>query len=127
MNTALTVIPAEWLERAQIAIEYAPAGLDRVGWHRCTPRHAIGREPFDVRSVATAIAFIEAGLVCRVRRPRLSSYWLKHRAEQWGQGVGFASYVGNGDFILAALYCDVRLCKAQGANSAVALRYADIG
>ena len=120
-------IPALWLDRARLAIEHAPPRLDRVGWNRCHPRRASGREPFAVRSVATAIAFIEAGPVCRVRAPKLSSYWLKHCAERWGDRVGFEPYVGNGDFILAARFCAVSLGKPHGANCAVALRYEDGG
>jgi hypothetical protein len=122
-TSKLRVIPEEWLESASIAIAHAPSLLDRIGWNRCHPRRVSGREPFDVRSVATAIAFIKAGPVCRVSVPRLSSYALKHGAERWGNLVGFEPYVGNGDFILAARYCTVQLGKPNGANCAVALRY----
>jgi hypothetical protein len=122
---SLRVIPSEWLERAQFAIKNANPWLDRVGWNRCLPRRVSGQEPFNVRSVATAIAFIKAGPVRRVSVPRLSSYALKHGAERWGDLVGFEPYVGNGDLILAAQFCNVRVGKARGANCAVALRYED--
>jgi len=121
----LRVIPEAWLDRARLAIEQADPRLDRVGWNRCLPRRPSGQEPFSVGSVATAIAFIETGPVCRVSVPRLSSYALKHGAERWGDLVGFEQYVGNGDFILAARYCTVRLGKPNGANCAIALRYED--
>jgi hypothetical protein len=123
----LRVIPSEWLEHAQLAIKNANPRLDRVGWNRCLPRRASGQEPFNVRSVATAIAFIEAGPVCRVSVPRLSSYALKHGAERWGNLVGFEPYVGNGDFILAARHCGVRLGRPNGANCNCALRYQEGG
>jgi hypothetical protein len=121
------VIPAEWLHSARHAIEFAPPLLDRVGWNRCHPQRASGQEPFDLHSVATAIGFIATGPVCRVSVPRLSSYGLKHGAERWGDPGGFASYIGNGDMILAALFCGVRMGKANGANCAVALRYQEGG
>jgi hypothetical protein len=116
-------IPAEWLDHARLAIEGAPPRLDRLGWNRCHPRRASGREPFDENSVATAIAFILAGPVCHVSVARLSSYALKHGAERWGDRVGFEPYVGNGDFILAAHYCDVWMDTPDGTTCAVALRY----
>jgi hypothetical protein len=126
-RNAHRVIPAEWLDSARHAMERAPPLLDRIGWNRCHPRRASGQEPFNVRSVATAIAFIESGPVCRVSVPRLSSYALKHGAERWGDRVGFEPYVGNGDLILAARYCGVRLGKANDANCAIGLRYQEGG
>jgi hypothetical protein len=113
------VISPGWLQRARLAIEEmrnAHPGLDRVGWN--TPHS----EPFNLRSVATAIAFIECGPVARIQIPRGSSYALKHSAERWGQRIGFEPYVGNGDLILAALHCGVPIGKAHGPNCSVALR-----
>jgi hypothetical protein len=82
-------------------------------------------EPFDLLSVATAIAFIESDEVTRTRTPRGGSYALKHCAERWGRRIGFAPYVGNGDFILAALHCGVRLGKPFGSNCLVSLSMDD--
>jgi hypothetical protein len=113
------VIPPRWLQHALFSIEDASnahPGLDRVGWN--TPR----REAFNLRSVATAIAFIDCGPVTRLRMPRESSYTLKHCAERWGRRIGFEPYVGNGDLILAAIYCGLSIGKAHGANCAVSLR-----
>jgi hypothetical protein len=117
------IIPPWWLHRAQHAIEdvgRAHARLDRVGWNRHIPRPPEA-EPFNLRSVATAIAYIESDQVTRINIPRGSSYALKHSAERWGKRMKFEPYVGNGDFILAALHCDVSLGKAHGSNCAVAL------
>jgi hypothetical protein len=118
-------IPPWWLHSAQHAIKEvgtAHPRLDRVGWNYCFPRRASGQELFSERSVATAIAFIEAGPVTRARIPKKSSYALKHIAERWGRSVGFETYVGNGDFIIAALHCGVTLGEAYMTNCPVALR-----
>jgi hypothetical protein len=123
-EAAPRIIPPWWLHSARLAIEEVRTShprLDRVGWDRRLPRR-LQAEPFNHRSVATAIAFIESEEVTRVEIPRGSSYALKHSAERWGERIGFEPYVGNGDFILAALYCGVPLGKPHGSNCAVALR-----
>jgi len=123
-ETAPRIIPPWLLHRARLAIEEARTAhprLDRVGWNRRLPRRQQA-EPFNLHSVATAIGFIESGKVTLLPTPRRSSYALKHSAERWGERNGFEPYVGNGDFILAALNCGVPLGRAHGANCAVALR-----
>lgn len=117
----LGIVPAVWLDHARRAIKAVPPGLDRGGWN-CSSSPWL-RQRFDLASIATAIAFIQAGPCCRVSVPRLSSYALKHGAERWGARVGLSSYIMNGDFILAALYCNVLLGAPSGTNCAVGLRY----
>jgi hypothetical protein len=122
IDNDLRVIPPRWIQRAWLAIEEAGnihPGLDRVGWNM--PK----AEPFSLRSVATAMAFIECGPVTRLRIPRGSSYALKHNAEWWGQRIGFESYVGNGDLILASIHCGLLVGKPHGPNSAISLRACD--
>jgi hypothetical protein len=118
------IIPPWWLHRARLAIEEVGQShprLDRVGWNpRLPPRQQA--EPFNLRSVATGIGYIGSDEVTRVELPSGWSYGLKHSAERWGERNGFEPYVGNGDFILAALYCGVPLGKAHGSFCAVALR-----
>jgi hypothetical protein len=58
----------------------------------------------------------------RFRTPKESSYVLKHTAEKWGERIGFEPYVGNGDMILAAIHCQLRIGKPYGSNCTIALR-----
>lgn len=120
------IIPPWWLQRAQVAIEVIAQAhplLDRAGWKCCLPRRR-QVERCDLRSVATAIAFIESsGEVAHREDTKGCSYGLKHRAEEWGGRNGFESYVGTGDFILAALYCGVRLGKPEGTSCGVSLSW----
>ena len=120
-TSELRVIPVQWLVHAGRAIKLAPRGLYRPGWNHGLPPRL--QERFDIGAVATAIAFITAGPTCRISVPKTSSYWLKHRCEEWGDRVGYAPYVMNGDLIAALSYCNVRLGRPHGANCAVALRY----
>lgn len=54
--------------------------------------------------VATAIAYLRG--CTPAKKPTLNSYWLKHRAEDWGKAQGFSSYVSNGAFIAAAVFLE---------------------
>jgi hypothetical protein len=60
-------------------------------------------EPSPIRpdQVATAMAFLQ--MLRPTQRAYVSSYSLKHAAENWGCKVGLCSYVSNGALILAAL------------------------
>jgi hypothetical protein len=54
--------------------------------------------------VATAIAYLRR--CTATKKATLNSYWLKHRAEDWGKAQGFSSYVSNGALIAAAVYLE---------------------
>ena len=62
-----------------------------------------GNEPSPIRpdEVAAAMAFLH--MFKPTQRAYISSYTLKHAAENWGRTVGLRAYVSNGALILAAL------------------------
>ncbi|MCA1453980.1 hypothetical protein I6F35_12235 [Bradyrhizobium sp. BRP22] len=57
--------------------------------------------PLQPEQIATAMAFLQ--MFRPTKHGTLSSYFLKHAAENWGGKIGLCSYVSNGALILAAL------------------------
>jgi hypothetical protein len=73
-----------------------------------------------IQRIATALAFIDHGPVTRQRsvgRKSQSSYWLKHRAENWGRALEFEPYIANGDMIAAALWRNIPMRRAGWARN----------
>jgi hypothetical protein len=122
---------AAYLREARAAIASVVSdptlGLTRNGFI-IDPQELRTPNPFDVGSVATALAFIDRGLVSRVGagdRRAVGSYGLKHAAEKWGRENGFEPYVGNGDFIAAIVWRKIpyRRDGGRSPNCQVGLRY----
>jgi hypothetical protein len=74
---------------------------------------------FNISEVATALLYLHAGpieILERVsRKLPHTSYGLKHKAENWGKLVGFAPYVSNGAFIVAAEWLHVPSRRHSGS------------
>jgi len=100
-------IPRYWLDEAHAAIEAAAVTHPDLTWAGFGPGHAA---PIP-ECVATALAFLKCGPVVAVRTLKTGrgSYGLKHAAECWGRLIGFESYIGNGDLIVAALHLGLRV------------------
>src|SRR5689334_6540186 len=99
-------IPEQYLTDAHDAIAAVTAEFPELSCSGWVPDPL--REPFSQACVATALAYLDCGPVLRAgisnRRKWSSSYWLKHRAEDWGGMLGLAPYVSNGDLICAVLW-----------------------
>ena len=83
------------------AIARARAVFPRLG------PNGLDAEPFEDfegsdRHIATAIAFLRH--ITPTKTVTVSSYRLKHCAEEWGEVWGMSPYVSNGAVIAAAVY-----------------------
>jgi hypothetical protein len=80
--------------------------------------------------ITTAACYLRL-LTPRKTVPRggvLSSYGLKHHAEDWGRANGMCPYVSNGALIAAAaaLGLPMRVGSGDGPNVAIGVRAADV-
>jgi len=101
-----------------IGVGYRPRGRSDVDRRRtCSPLSPAG--------VATALEFLAR---CRpTTQPRLSSYSLKHRAENWGARHGLAAFVWNGELIVAAIALGLKIEKHfSSPNVTVGVERADV-
>ena len=73
----------------------------RFGANGLYPGRRNEPSPIQPDQVATAMAFLQR--LKPTQRGYISSYALKHAAENWGRDVGMCAYVSNGALILAAL------------------------
>jgi hypothetical protein len=73
--------------------------------------------------VKTAIAFLSQ--VRPSKRPTISSYILKHRAEDWGKRNGLEPYVSNGAMIAAAIRLDL-VIERHGINATIGVSKRDV-
>jgi hypothetical protein len=127
---APTTIPADYLERAEVAInlirELYPT-LGAFGWitsHWQADRTDPEPHPFNVEQVATSMMFVEEGPVKWTRAARWSSYEAKHVAEDWGKALGFSGYISNGNFIAGCLGVGISTRHPAGStNSKVSLKF----
>jgi hypothetical protein len=124
-----TEFRADVLAEAAAAIEAAKAAGDisEHGYGELIPgKHCAYRtgmcvsDPhFNVDEVATSLLYLVGGPAKILRSvPRsgaLSSYYLKHQAEHWGELVGFSPYVSNGAFIVAAEWLGVPSRRREGS------------
>jgi hypothetical protein len=124
------VISRRYLEEASRAIAHVAADpqlhLSAGGLDAPPGSHARGPH-LSVYAVATALHFLDCGPVLRGdlgnRRKWCSSYWLKHRAEDWGGRLGFERYIANGDLIAAAIWRGVPIRRLRsGPNCEIALK-----
>jgi hypothetical protein len=89
------------------------------------------RDGIPATEIATAGAYLRL-LTPRKTVPRggvLSSYGLKHHAEDWGRANGMAPYVSNGALIAAAVALGLPVRtggSADNPNVAVGVRAADV-
>ncbi len=119
-------IPLKWLEAASEAIEFAAEKwplLSRNGWVASAFDKSEPPKPLDVASVATAMAFLRCSGVRILKGfSGRGSYGWKHSAEAWGERIGFAPYVANGDLICAALFLGIPTRQEGPVNCLLALR-----
>src|SRR5207248_8631498 len=73
----------------------------RFGANGLHPGRRSEPSPIQPEEVATAMAFLQ--MLRPTKLAYVSSYSLKHAAENWGREVGLRAYVSNGALILAAL------------------------
>jgi hypothetical protein len=105
----------EQLAEARDAILMATAKYrNLVCYGFCTFPHQ--DNTFAAEQVATAIAFLRT--CSKSRLPRMGSYALKHRAETWGSAHGLASYVANGELIVAAVFLGFTVQPHKGSPNA---------
>lgn len=105
------------ITEAITAIEMAKAAYPRLcpngmglgnNW-RDTEALERDRSRFSPANVETAIAYLRQ---CRpAKRPTVSSYHLKHLAEQWGRENNMQPYIANGELIAAAIYLGIKIGK----------------
>lgn len=77
--------------------------------------HELKERP-DQEQIETAKAYLR--LLKPTKRPVVSSYSLKHRAEHWGKDNGMEPYVSNGALIAAALLLGLAI-KPTGINALI--------
>jgi hypothetical protein len=82
-----------------------------------------GRTPPIDREVKTAIAYLSQ--LTPTKRPTYSSYYLKHRAENWGKRHGHCSYVSNGALIEAAIRLGLTI-KPISINAHIGVSVRDV-
>src|SRR5204863_6848975 len=84
----------------------------RFGANGLHPGRRSEPSPIQPDEVATAMAFLQ--MFRPTQRAYVSSYSLKHAAENWGRTVGLRAYVSNGALILAALMLGLAVRPSNG-------------
>jgi hypothetical protein len=100
----------------------------RFGANGLHPGRRNDPSPIRPEEVATAMAFLQ--MLKPTQRAYVSSYTLKHAAENWGRKVGLCAYVSNGALILAALMLGLIVRPYDGwlnPNAAIGVSRADFG
>jgi hypothetical protein len=113
-----------YLAEAQEAIRFVnlqpSLRLTRGGFITNPDTQHIQGPEFELKCVATALAWLDAGTTGYLGSPTatsaLGSYRAKHLAENWGRDVGYYPYVANGDLIAAIIWRSIRY-KRDGGRS----------
>jgi hypothetical protein len=80
-------------------------------------------QPPAEEEVETALAYLRQ--LRPTKQANVNSYYLKHRAESWGDRNGMSSYVSNGALIAAAIRLELKIAPV-GINAGIAVSRRDI-